>query len=187
MNQWLEKGAPREEGKWATDQRGQVIRKITLLEPPKKGAITVHDGHANRDSIVRVDAFSLTGASGNVRWGFVPIYLHQVLNEANFSCPPGLEALAPKVEATFVLSVARGDYIELITSKGEVLEGYYTTFENDRIKLGNHKNMDESRARAKTLLTINKYQVDRFGRKSLVRKEVRTWHGEACISPSPPG
>lgn len=32
----------------------------------------------------------------------------------------------------------------------------------------------------KTLLSLQKLSVDRLGHVSLVRSEVRTWHGEAC-------
>jgi CRISPR-associated endonuclease Csn1 len=37
------------------------------------------------------------------------------------------------------------------------------------------------------LLTMKKYNVDRFGARSEVKSEVRTWHGVVCTSPIQPG
>ena len=190
IKNWIDAGAPREDGKWPTDQRGQPIHRITLNDPSRKPGIAVHDGDADRQNIVRIDVFSVSGAKRGTRWAFVPIYLYQVLNTQKFSYPPVPENLGNGVAASFSFSLSRGDYVELVREDGTVIEGYFSAFDisTSKIKLFHHSgSIEKIEAAAKTMLTINKYNVERFGVRAFVRSEVRTWHGVACTSPSPPG
>ncbi len=191
LEAWIEKDAPREDREWPIDQRGQVIRKITLIDQSRKPAIGVHDGDADRQNMIRVDVFLLDGAKRGAKWEFVPIYLYQILDKKCFPEAPSLTGLDKGVAAEFAFSLAKGDYVELVRNNSTIYVGYFGSFDisNSKIKLQHHAELKASKneAAAKKMLTINKYAVDRFGRKSLVRNEVRTWHGEVCTSLSPPG
>lgn len=186
---WIDGGAPREDGKWPVDQRGQPIRRITLHDPTRKPGIAVHDGDAKRQTMVSVDVFSLKGAKYNRRWAFVPIYLYHVLDQRSSPHAPSPDLQGGGVEIKFQLRVGRGDYLEFVSGSGECAEGYFIDFDidSDRFSVGRHHDMAEHRVSASKMLTINKYQVDQFGRKSLVQSEVRTWHGVVCTSPIQPG
>lgn len=187
---WIDGGAPREDGKWPVDQRGQPIRRITLNDPTRKPGIAVHDGDADRQTIIKIDVFSVSGAKRGTRWVFIPIYLYQVLDRRGFIVPPEPEDLGVGVVATFAFSLSRGDYVELVRDDGTVIEGYFSAFDisTSKIKLSHQTGSNEKiEAAAKTMLTINKYTVDRFGVRALIQSEVRTWHGVVCTSPTQPG
>ncbi len=188
---WIDNGARREDGKWPTDQRGQIIHRITLDEPSRKPGIPVHDGDAERQTIVRVDCFQ-KGKS----FYLTPIYLYQVLDTTNFPDPPSPFDLdngdGDPSAYDFQFSIQRGDYLSLESKKNGIIEGYFVAFDIDggRLTLGSPEDLSpkgQTRVRTKTLLTIVKYNVDQFGVRAVVRNEVRTWHGVACTSPSPPG
>lgn len=188
---WLDAGAPREDGQWPVDQRRQPIRRITVADSKRNPGIAVHDGDADRQGIVRIDVFSISGAKRGIRWDFVPIYLYQVLDRKAHPEPPSLNGYADGITVNFAFSLSKGDYVELVRGTGECFEGYYASFNinTSKICLSHHSGdaKGNREAASKTMLTITKHNVDRFGNKSVVRKEVRTWHGVACISPSPPG
>lgn len=191
LEAWLGNGGLRDEGERPKDHRGQIIRRITLENRSRKPGIAVHGGDADRQSIIRIDVFSIEGAKRGTRWDFVPVYLYQVLDRNAFPKPPDLEGYSVNgVNVKFAFSLSKGDYVEMIREGGECLEGYYTSFDinTSKLKLSHHSGSSRKiEAAAKTMLTINKYQVDRFGRRSLIREEIRTWHGVACTSPTPPG
>ena len=74
---------------------------------------------------------------------------------------------------------------------GETYDGYFGGMHRGTgaINLFDHCNPNTGKdgIGAKTLLTLRKFNVDRFGRRSEVKGEVRTWHGVACTSPNQPG
>ena len=105
-----------------------------------------------------------------------------------------------QIDATFSFkfSLYPRSYVEVVKPDGMVFEGYFAGAHRGTgaLNLFNPKNSrlladDLGRKMegigAKTLLTIKKYNVDRFGMRSEVKSEVRTWHGVVCTSPIPPG
>lgn len=194
---WIAAGRPADA--LPRSPRGDVIGKVRLATKIKP-AVSVRGGTADRGEMVRVDVFTKPNRKGKDEWYLVPVYPHQVMNRKAWPMPPMRSVVAYKDESDwteispdhqFRFSLYPRTYVEAVKSTGEVFDGYFAGLDRSTgaIALSDCKN-PTSLTRgigAKTLLTINKYQVDRFGRKSLVRKEVRTWHGEACTSLSPPG
>jgi CRISPR-associated endonuclease Csn1 len=91
----------------------------------------------------------------------------------------------------FRFSLYPRSHVEVVKSNGQILEGYFQGLHRGtgNISLFDHNNTNsgEGAIGPRKLLTINKYSVDRFGNRFKVGNEVRTWHGVACTSPSPPG
>jgi CRISPR-associated endonuclease Csn1 len=179
--------------------KGDVIAKVRLSSK-NKPAVSVRGGSADRGEMVRVDVFSMPNKRGKDEWYLVPIYPHQVMDRRGWPQPPMRSVVAYKDEDEWTLigdvhqfrfSLHPRTYVEVVKSNGEILEGYFQGLHRGTgaINLFDHNNpkVGSQSIGAKTLLTITKHNVDRFGNKSVVRKEVRTWHGVACISPSPPG
>jgi CRISPR-associated endonuclease Csn1 len=207
---WIADGRPTEESKLPRSPQGDVITKIRLMSSTKP-AVLVRGGTADRGEMVRVDVFSLKVMkgknAGQDQWYLVPIYPHQVMDKKGWPSPPMMAVSAYKDEQEwspitpdheFRFSIYPKSIIEIAKPDGQVLEGFFQGMDRltGAISLGNNKNPrlfadDQGNSMrgigAKTLLTINKYNVDRFGNRFKVEKEVRTWHGVVCTSPSPPG
>lgn len=179
--------------------KGDVITKVRLSSKNKL-AVSVRGGSADRGEMVRVDVFSMPNKRGKDEWYLVPIYPHQVMDRRGWPQPPMRSVVANKDEDEWTLigdvhqfrfSLHPRTYVEVVKSNGEILEGYFGGIDRSTGAISLLKSNDPTNSirgiGTKTLLSITKYNVDRFGNKSVVRKEVRTWHGVACISPSPPG
>ena len=178
---------------------GDEIRKVRLLAKGKP-AVSVRGGTADRGEMVRVDVFTKANRRGKDEFYLVPIYPHQVMDKAAHSTPPMRSVVAYKDESdwtaidgsyAFRFSLNPRSYVEAVKPTGEVLDGYLGGLDRSTgaIHLFKHANPNDvlRSIGAKTLLTLRKFNVDRFGRRSEVKGEVRTWHGEACTSPNPPG
>jgi CRISPR-associated endonuclease Csn1 len=98
----------------------------------------------------------------------------------------------------FKFSIYPRSFIEVVKADGQILAGYFQglnralgaiTLSNDKDsrRISDNDNNSMSNIGARTLLTIKKYNVDRFGARSEVKSEVRTWHGVVCTSPIQPG
>jgi CRISPR-associated endonuclease Csn1 len=179
--------------------KGDVITKVRLSSK-NKPAVSVRGGSADRGEMVRVDVFSMPNKSGKDEWHLVPIYPHQVMDKRGWRQPPMRAVVAYKDEEEWTLigdahqfrfSLHPRTYVEVVKSNGEILEGYFGGIDRSTGAISLLRSNDPTNSirgiGTKTLLTITKHNVDRFGNKSVVRKEVRTWHGVACIFPSPPG
>jgi CRISPR-associated endonuclease Csn1 len=208
IRDWIAAGRPVDA--LPVSPKGDVITKVRLTAR-NKPAVSVRGGTADRGEMVRVDVFSLKNTkgknAGKDEWYLVPIYPHQVMDKKGWPQPPMLAVSAYKDEQDwspitpeheFRFSLYPKSIVEIVKSDGQILEGFYQGMDRltGAISLGNNKNprlLADNQGNsmrgigAKTLLTITKHNVDRFGNKSVVRKEVRTWHGVACTSPSPPG
>jgi CRISPR-associated endonuclease Csn1 len=196
---WIADGRPTEEARLPRSPQGDMITKLRLMSSTKP-AVSVRGGTADRGEMVRVDVFSMPSKRGKDEWYLVPIYPHQVMDKRAWPQPPMRSVVAYKDEEEWTLigdghkfrfSLHPRTYVEVVKSNGEILEGYFQGLHRGTgaISLFDHNNtkVGSQSIGAKTLLTITKHNVDRFGNKSVVRKEVRTWHGVACTSPSPPG
>jgi CRISPR-associated endonuclease Csn1 len=150
--------------------------------------------------MVRVDVFTKPNKKGKDEFDLVPVYPHQVMNKKEWPQPPMRSVVAYKDEEDwmsingdfqFRFSLFPRSYAEVVKPSGEVFEGYLGGMDlsTGALTLLSHHNPKTSfrGLGAKTLLTMKKYNVDRFGRRAEVKQEVRTWHGVACTSLSPPG
>jgi CRISPR-associated endonuclease Csn1 len=200
---WIADGRPTEEARLPRSPQGDMITKLRLMSSTKP-AVSVRGGTADRGEMVRVDVFSLKNTkgknAGQDQWYLVPIYPHQVMDKKGWPQPPMMAVSAYKDEQDwspitpeheFRFSLYQRSFVGFVKpNTGEYQEGYFRGLNRltGYIELITHNNpMTIIGTGAKTLLTITKHNVDRFGNKSVVRKEVRTWHGVACTSPSPPG
>jgi CRISPR-associated endonuclease Csn1 len=200
---WIADGRPTEEARLPRSPQGDMITKVRLMSSTKP-AVSVRGGTADRGEMVRVDVFSLKNNkgknAGQDQWYLVPVYPHQVMDKKGWPQPPMMAVSAYKDEQDwspitpeheFRFSLYQRSFVGFVKpNTGEYQEGYFRGLNRltGYIELITHNNpMTIIGTGAKTLLTITKHNVDRFGNKSVVRKEVRTWHGVACTSPSPPG
>lgn len=204
IRQWIADGRPAD--RLPRSPAGDEIRKVRLRTKGKP-AVQVRGGSADRGEIVRVDVFAKPNKRGKDEFYLVPIYPHHVMNKRDWPMPPMRAVVAYKEEEswaeidgsfTFKFSLHPRNYVEVTKPTGELLSGYFQGLNRatGAISLFNDK---DSRSRrddlgnsldgigAKTLLSIKKYNVNRFGVRSEVKSEVRTWHGVVCTSPIQPG
>lgn len=204
IRQWIADGRPAD--RMPRSPAGDEIRKVRVRTKGKP-AVQVRGGTADRGEMMRVDVFTKHNKRGKGEFYLVPVYPHQVINKRDWSIPPMRAVMAYKEEGEWTLiddsfvfrfSLYPRSYVEVAKPTGELLSGYFQGMNRSTgaINLSNHKDsrslMDNNgnsmqSIGAKTLLTIKKYNVDRFGVRSEVKSEVRTWHGVVCTSPIRPG
>lgn len=196
IREWIANGRPADS--LPRSPAGDEIRKVRLRTKGKP-AVHVRGGTADRGEIVRVDVFARPNKRGKDEFYLVPIYPHHVMNKRDWPMPPTRAVVAYKDEEDWTLidhsfafrfSLYPRNFVEVVKSTGEVFEGYFAGMDRSTgaISLQSHNNPKNSfrGLGAKTLLTMKKYSVDRFGMRSEVKSEVRTWHGVVCTSPIPP-
>jgi CRISPR-associated endonuclease Csn1 len=196
IREWISNGRPADS--LPRSPAGHEIRKVRLRTKGKP-AVHVRGGTADRGEIVRVDVFVRPNKRGKDEFYLVPIYPHHVMNKRDWLMPPMRAVVAYKDEEDWTLidhsfvfrfSLYPRSFVEAVKSTGEVFEGYFAGMDRSTgaISLQSHNNRKDSfrGLGAKTLLTMKKYSVDRFGVRSEVKSEVRTWHGVVCTSPIQP-
>lgn len=204
IRQWIADGRPAD--KLPRSPAGDEIRKVRLSTKGKP-SVTVRGGTADRGDIVRVDVFSKPNKRGKDEFYVVPVYPHQVMDKKQWPHPPSKAVVAYRDEEEWVwidesfrfqISIYPRSFLEVTKPDGEILSGYFQGMNRSTgaINLTNHRNsrsmMNDNGSKtesigSKRLLTMKKYSVDRFGNRSEVRSEVRTWHGAVCTSPTRPG
>ena len=140
--------------------------------------------------MARVDVFRKRTKKGIWQFYLVPIYPHQI---NGFGSPPNRACAAYKKEEDwpivdseyeFLWSLNPMNYLEIETSKGDLLAGYYRGFDRGTgaLRISNHQCNDDDTPGigTRTLKMFNKYVVDRLGKLHLVEREQRTWRGKAC-------
>ena len=203
IREWIANGRPADS--LPRSPAGDEIRKVRLRTKGKP-AVHVRGGTADRGEIVRVDVFARPNKRGKDEFFLVPIYPHHVMNKRDWPTPPVRSVVAYKDEDEWTLidesykfkfSLHPRSYIEVAKPTGELLAGYFQGLNrstgainlsnprDSRLLADDNGNSMQSIG-AKTLLTMKKYSVDRFGVRSEVKSEVRTWHGVVCTSPIPP-
>jgi CRISPR-associated endonuclease Csn1 len=187
LREWIAAGKP--ETSPPLSPKGDPISKVTL-RTNKKPDLIVREGAVDRGEMARVDVFRKKNKKGVWQYFLVPIYPHQI---ATMDSPPNRACTAFKDEVEwpvvdeafeFVWSLIPMNYLEIETGKKEPFAGYFRGFDRGTgaIKISSHVNSDDATAGigTRTLLTFNKYLVDRLGRLSLVERESRTWRGKVC-------
>jgi CRISPR-associated endonuclease Csn1 len=196
LRAWIDTGKPKDTP--PRSAKGDVIRKVRLATTDNV-AVDIRSGMptcetastADRGDMVRVDVFAKANARGRKQFYLVPVYPHEV---ATLIAPPDCAVpgnLAPdqwqgSAPAEFLFSIYSRSYLETIDARGVVKSGYFVGLDRSTgaINLGSDRNpRDTSNGRsigARTLTSLRKFSVDRFGQKFEVQRETRTWRGEAC-------
>lgn len=195
LKSWIQAGKPKDTP--PLSPRGDVIRKVRILNRAKDG-ISVRHGIADRGEMVRVDVFLKANKKGKPQHFLVPIYPHQVANRKAWPQPPNRAVMAATPENEwelmtsdheFVFSIHSLSLLEVTKSDGEVIQGYFRGMDRSTgaITLSEHQSKDKivRGVGARTLTAFSKISVDRLGERFPIIREVRTWHGEACISAKP--
>ena len=177
--------------------KGDVIRKVRL-ETNSKKAVDVRGGSADRAGMVRVDIFTKPNKKGVEQYYLVPVYRNDVYNDDGTlkDNPPSRAVQAHKPEDDwpvmnkdfiFKFSIYSFSLIEVTRPNGDVILGYFRGLDRagGSITISAPENsLQLTRGvGAKTLSSIKKFHVDRFGNYSSheIQQETRTWRGKACI------
>ncbi len=186
---WIAEGKPADRP--PLSPKGDPIAKVSLLTDTKI-ALTLRGGAADRGDMAGVDVFQKKNKAGKFEFYMVPLYPHQI---ARLDSPPEQFIITGKDEAEwgkitpefeFLFRMSSHCWIRIVKKDGEVIEGYFkgTDRSNGNISLATDA-YDLSNIRRsigiKTLLSFQKFQIDRLGNSQEIHKEVRTWRGKACI------
>jgi CRISPR-associated endonuclease Csn1 len=127
---------------------------------------------------------------GAYEFFLVPIYPHQVADIEQWPSPPsgyiqggGVEVqLGPDHE--FVFSFASMSFLELVKPDGEVVEGYFRSFDRNTGALTlSEQNMPQNTRKGigtRSVRSFKKFAIDRLGNRHEIQRETRTWRGVAC-------
>ena len=191
LRRWIIAGKPKDAP--PRSPKGDVIRKVRVATRDKV-AVSVRGGAADRGDMARVDVFARPDKHGRTRYYLVPIYPHQVADRQAFPRPPDRAVVAYAAEAdwtvidagfVFLFSLYSHTLLEVAKSDGVVIRGYFKGMNRSTgaITIAEPENprMLHQGIGAKTLVSFTKLNVDRLGRITQVRNEVRIWHGVACI------
>lgn len=194
LRAWIEAGKP--ESTPPLSPKGDAIAKVTLLTN-KNPDVIVRDGAVDRGEMARVDVFRKANKKGVWQYFLVPIYPHQI---AQMATPPmsACQAVTPENKwpvidesYEFYWSIVPMEYLEIETSKGDLLKGYFRGMNRalGSINISADSDLGNMTVNigARTLKMFNKYSVDRLGTLHPVTSEKRTWRGEVCISAGQPG
>ena len=193
---WINAGRPKDAPPRSPRIEGAVgenppVRKVRL-ETADKVAVSVRDGSADRGEMARVDVFRELGAKGKARFHLVPIYPHEIADQATYPRPPSRAIVAYKSDAEwtpvggfeFLFSLYQNSLVEIGKPDGEVIRGYFKGVNRSTaaINIAHHVNPLDAQTGigSKTLISFQKLVVDRLGQVSEVQRETRTWHGAAC-------
>jgi CRISPR-associated endonuclease Csn1 len=190
LRAWIEASKPKDSP--PRSPKGDIIRKVRV-ETKDKVAVAVRGGTADRGDMARVDVFSKADKRGKVRYFLVPIYPHQIMDREVYPAPPmqAVVAYAAETEWTaidpgfdFLFSLYGNSLVEVVKSDGEAIAGYFKGMHRGTGALSiapqHNQRLTRGGIGAKTLEQFNKLSVDRLGKITRIKREVRTWHGVAC-------
>ncbi len=205
IKDWIERGKPKDAPPRSAN--GDEIRKLRLPDTKIKTAIQLNHremsgkdprkqgGYAENSNMVRVDVFKVNERKRDVAgrliargYYLVPVYLWQVVDKNSKTPLNAIVAKKPEDEwpemdpKDFVMSLYKDSYVEVVKSKGELVDGYYRDADRGggTIRISPHNLRDKKfatkrRPSIKGVKSIRKFQVDRLGIKRKVRKE--PWPG----------
>lgn len=190
IRDWIARGKPKEAPPMSP--KGDPIGKIRL-ETNKKVDVEIRGGAAERGEMTRVDVFRKQSPKGKWQYFVIPIYPHQVANQAEWPQPPNRAVVAYKLENEwsqidteyeFLWSLYPFSWIEVEKADGRFISGYFRGMDRSTgaIQISPHHDSAAtvSGIGTKTLTSFHKYAVDRLGNLNEIVKEKRTWHGAAC-------
>jgi CRISPR-associated endonuclease Csn1 len=191
LRAWIAAGKPKDAP--PLSPKGDPVRKVRLRSREREG-VAVRDGAAARGEMVRVDVFRKPDARGAAKYYLVPVYPHQVADRRRWPVPPNRAVVAHKereedwTDVTsgfeFLFSLTQRSYIEVVTKDGEHIAGYFMGLDRwgGQISISAPHSAQSMKAGigARTLLSFEKFTVDRLGRRHRIARETRTWHGVPC-------
>lgn len=190
LRRWIDAGKPKDAP--PRSPKGDVIRKVRVANKDKV-AVEVRDGTADRGNMARVDVFTKANKRGKREFYLVPIYPHEVADRKRFPAPPDKAVADAKSKSgwvpideshEFLYCLYPNTLVELITPDGEIIRGYFKGLDRNTgaIRLAPPENPRALRTGIGTrrLSELRKLNIDRLGSVTIVQREVRTWHGEAC-------
>lgn len=191
LRKWIESGKPKETA--PLSPKGDHIKKVRLRTKDKEG-VEVREGIVDRGEMTRVDVFARKNRKGTIQYFLVPIYPHQIANKTAWPKPPMRAVSAYKLENEweeitdddeFLFSLFPMSLIEIVKSDGQLHLGYFRGLHRGTgaVSLSAHKSKNEMTEGigARTLAQFKKLSVDRLGNRHSINRELRTWHGAACI------
>jgi CRISPR-associated endonuclease Csn1 len=189
LRAWIAAGKPKSPDKLPRSPKGDIIRKVRIATTAKVG-VSLNGGTVDRGEMARVDVFRKAGKKGKFQYFLVPVYPHEV---ATMDAPPMRAVLAyaaesdwPVIDSTyeFLWSINQKTWLRASKPSGEVVEGYFAGMNRSTgaINLSSQADSDSIKEGigVKTLLSVQKFSVDRLGRISEVHRELRTWRGKVC-------
>jgi CRISPR-associated endonuclease Csn1 len=194
LREWIADGKPKD--RRPMSPQGHPIAKVRLRTTTKP-AVSVRGGAADRGEMTRVDVFRKAKPKGGWEWFLVPVYPHQVMDKKSFPNPPNQAIQAYEDESRwpemteayeFVFSLHPFSYVVVEKGGGKAgqgpIAGYFRGAHRGTgaITVSHPRSNLEQIAGigARTLKSIRKFRVDRFGNLHEVKQEQRTWHGAAC-------
>jgi CRISPR-associated endonuclease Csn1 len=179
LRDWISNGKPLDTP--PLSPKGDPISKIRICTGRFSSGICVKRGQgiaqADNGSIVRTDVYTQNG-----KFYLVPVYTHHVAK----GIVPNRAAKALKDEKywdvvdesyDFCFSLQPNCYVVTEDKKGKVVEGYYGGMNRRTCTITLNKPFDKSTPPltpgTKTLKSLTKYRVDRFGRLHKVHTEPR--------------
>lgn len=143
-----------------------------------------------RIEMVRIDVFENGDPRGKAKYVFVPVYVNQTADpvpphRAFVLRQPYNEWPTIKAGDKFLFSLYKFSLVRIEAKSKPSLLGYFRGLDSNdgRIKLTPQFTRDDElsdRFSPTRITSIQKFTIDRLGRKFEVPREVRTWRGKAC-------
>jgi CRISPR-associated endonuclease Csn1 len=189
LHTWIAAGKPKSEDRLPRSPKGDLIRKVRVATNIKVG-IRINGGAVDRGEMARVDVFRKKSVKGVYQYFLVPIYPHEI---ATMSSPPmrairggGDDQKWPLIDSSFdfLWSIHQLSFLELTKQDGEIIRAYFRSLDRNTGAFTVSEIADSDATRkgigARTLVSLKKFNVDRLGRASEVKRETRTWRGKVC-------
>jgi CRISPR-associated endonuclease Csn1 len=183
LRDWLDRGSPINSP--PISPQGDPIRRVRLKLVGTTGisrdGVPIRGGIASYGDLVRIDVFDYRG-----KFAMVPIH---AVHCATQDEPPNLAIVRGKLrkdwreigaDDRFLFSIQRHALIRITRRNGQVTEGFFRGADLSETRLVLADPLTPSRVTRVSIgaaAKIEKFQVDRLGRKFLVPGEVRTWRG----------
>lgn len=151
------------------------------LNTSEASGIPINGGLASNGEMKRVDVFTKPNKKGKLEYYLCPVYVAdfvrgQLPNKVMVSGKKEHEWLELDDSFTFLFQLYKNDLVKIIKGDGSIVEGYYNGADRatNSINLLHHDGSKLHRGiGVKTLATFEKYSVDYFGHRTLIKKEKR--------------
>jgi CRISPR-associated endonuclease Csn1 len=151
------------------------------LNTSEASGIPINGGLASNGEMKRVDVFTKPNKKGKLEYYLCPVYVAdfvrgQLPNKVMVSGKKEHEWLELDDSFTFLFQLYKNDLVKIIKGDGSIVEGYYNGADRatNSINLLHHDGSKLHRSiGVKTLATFEKYSVDYFGHRTLIKKENR--------------
>ena len=151
------------------------------LNTSEASGIPINGGLASNGEMKRVDVFTKPNKKGKLEYYLCPVYVAdfvrgQLPNKVMVSGKKEHEWLELDDSFTFLFQLYNNDLVKIVKGDGSIVEGYYNRADRSTgaIHLLHHDGSKLHRGiGVKTLATFEKYAVDYFGQRTLIKREKR--------------